>query len=316
MVGQAWRLALLVWLAPALVAASEVELRFLDVGQGDAILVRDGAAAALVDTGPSDAIVARLVALGVTRLEALVISHNHADHLGGADAVLAAIPVRRYVDNGWPAKSKLQEVVLELVDRLGVPYLPASSAELAVGAWRLRLLRPPAEVGGDEQNNRSLGLVVERGPFRALLTGDAEVEELNHWLAAGLITDVDLLKAGHHGSRNAVTPLLLHRAKPEVVVISCATPNDYGHPHDQALRYYAAGGRSIWRTDQQGEIVVRVEADGRYRVEGLGGAAPSPPPPADERRCCRVCRTGRACGDTCLPVDRVCRTPPGCACDP
>ncbi len=297
--------------------AADLELRFIDVGQGDAILVRNDGASVLIDTGPDDAIADQLTGFGVTSLDLLAISHNHADHLGGADAVLAAFTVRRFLDNALPAKTKSQEVVLRLAEARGAAYLGAEERVIELGNARLRVIQPVDGVPGDAQNNHSLALLLERGKFRALMTGDSEVELINAWLQRGVIPDVDVLKAAHHGSRNGVTPAWLTTTKPEVVVVSCGAGNDYGHPHPMALRYYQTGGRRVLRTDQVGDIIVWVSEDGAYRVETARLPAPVAPVKVAESppRCCRTCRTGKACGDACVPRDRPCSRPPGCACD-
>lgn len=243
-----------------------LELRFLDVGQGDAVLLRSGGRTALVDAGPADRIVARLRDLGVESIDLLVASHNHADHIGGMDAVLDSLPVRNYLDNGHPASTRIQERVLERVEGKGVTYLQPTSRTISLGAARLRVIPAPEGVTGDEQNNRSLSLLVEQGTFRALLTGDSEVELLGGLLAGDGIPDVEVLKAAHHGSRNGVTPAWLARTRPEVVVVSLGADNSYGHPHEAALRYYCAGGREVYRTDRSGDVVVEVGSDGSYRV--------------------------------------------------
>jgi competence protein ComEC len=251
---------------PAAGAERALEIRVLDVGQGDAVLLRSGGRTALVDAGPSDRIVQRLRELGVDTLDLLVASHNHADHIGGADAVLDSLPVRFYLDNGVPASTRIQQRVLERVERAGVTYLAPEPREISLGSATLRVLPPPPGVPGDEQNNQSVGILVEQGHFQALLTGDSEREEIAAWLAGGAIPDVELLKAAHHGSRDAVTPAWLARARPEVVVISAGEDNGYGHPHPSALRYYCASGRAVYRTDWHGEVTVRVSAGGEYAV--------------------------------------------------
>jgi competence protein ComEC len=293
-------------------AAAELVLRFLDVGQGDAVLLSHEGKHVLVDTGPSDTIVAQLRGHDVQALELLVVSHNHADHMGGADAILGAMPVGRYADNELPAKTKLQEVVRDLLAQRQTEYRAPKGA-LTLGDATLHFLTPPGAVGGDAQNNASVGLILEHGAFKALLTGDSEVEEIGAWLAAAAIPDVDVLKAPHHGSRNGVTPLWLHTAKPEVVVISCGAGNGYGHPHEMALRYYATGERRILRTDVHGEVVIRVQTDGAYAVEPARLTPPATPAVA-ARTCCLVCRTSTPCGDACITKGKVCKKPPGCAC--
>lgn len=243
---------------------SDLELRFLDVGQGDAALVRHAGRAVLIDAGPSPAIVGRLRALGVDSLDLLIATHNHADHIGGAADVLRQVPVRFYLDNGHPHTTRTQERVLQAIEERGVTYLQAVPRTFELGDASLRVI--PSPLSSADQNNLSLTLLLQRGRFTALVAGDAQVELLNALLSADLVPDVDVLKAPHHGSRNGVTPAWLARTKPEVVVISVGADNRYGHPHPWALRYYRAGGRQVFRTDVDGDIVVAVAADGSYQV--------------------------------------------------
>lgn len=267
-------LGALLLLVPTLLSAQALEIRFLDVGQGDAVLIRSGGKTALIDAGPTDAIAGHLRALGVKSLDLLLASHNHADHIGGADAVLQQLPVRFYMDNGVPATTRIQERVLSLVASKGVQYLRASPRTITVGSARLRIFPSPLAGRVEDQNDQSIMVIVEQGSFRALLAGDAEYDEIAALLKENAIPDVDVQKADHHGSRNGVTPLFLSRSRPEVVVISVGAGNSYGHPHAAALRYYRAAGRAVYRTDQNGDVVVRVRADGTYQVQAeRGGAA-------------------------------------------
>lgn len=246
--------------------AQELELRFLDVGQGDAALIRNQGKTALIDAGRSSTIVDRLQALGVTSIDLLVASHNHADHIGGAEAVLSSLPVRFYLDNGYPATTQVQSRVLAMVQSKGIVYLQATARTITLGDATLRII-PPADSADDgDQNNHSVGIILERGHFRALLTGDSQVEEINAWLAAGVIPRVMVLKAPHHGSRNGVTPGWLTATHPDLIVISVGANNSYGHPDLWALRYYQAGGRQVYRTDLNGEVVITVTPEGQYSV--------------------------------------------------
>jgi beta-lactamase superfamily II metal-dependent hydrolase len=323
--------AFLVSAAP--VASQNLEVRFLDVGQGDAVLIRNGGKVALIDTGPSDAVVTQLQRLGVRSLDLLVASHNHADHIGGADAILQKMPVRNYLDNGYPATTGIQKRVLGLVEQKGVQYLRATGRTITLGDASLRIIPSPI-TAGEEQNNRSVAVLLERGSFKALFTGDSEYDQIAALLRTNAVPAVNVLKAAHHGSRNGVTPAWLARTKPEVVVISLGAGNTYGHPHAAALRYYEAGNRRVFRTDQMGDVVIIVDAQGRYQVRGERGGAPAgipqrgntatpaplPAPretatPRTSPACCRICRSGKACGDACIAKTATCRKASGCACD-
>jgi competence protein ComEC len=253
--------------APAAAQQSGIlELRFLDVGQGDAILIRNGGKTVLVDAGETDAIAARLRRLGVDTIGLLLASHNDNDHIGGMDAVLRTLPVRFYLDNGLPKTTRIQRTVLALVRDRGVTYLEARPRAVEVGDARVRVLPSPVAGRSVAQNDHSVVLVVERGAFRALLTGDSEKRELAALLRRDEVPDVDVFKAPHHGSRTGVLGAFLARARPEVIVISVGLGNPFGHPHEAALAAYQTPGHTVLRNDQDGDVVVTVDSTGCYEV--------------------------------------------------
>jgi competence protein ComEC len=250
--------------SPAAVPADGLRMRFLDVGQGDAILLEPGGGPPiLVDAGVADAGVAeRLAASGVDRLAALVVTHPESDHAGGVPAVLQAVDVDR--------------VVFARIDRrtLGAaraaasdPTRVAAGDRLRVRHLRLDVLWPPPErltaarsaarpLGGDP-NEVSLVVRVRWHGFDALLTGDAEAE-----LAPVRPGPVELLKVAHHGSEDGGLAALLERARPRVAVISVGSENPYGHPAPATLATLERAGVRVLRTDEDGEVVVDVEGRG------------------------------------------------------
>jgi competence protein ComEC len=270
-----------------------LELRFLDVGQGDAILIRNGGKTVLVDAGETDGIATRLRQLGVDSIGLVVASHNDNDHIGGMDAVLRALPVRFYLDNGFPKTTRIQRTVLELVQDHGVTYLQAGPRTIEVGDASIRVFPSPVTGGSVAQNDHSVVLIVERGAFRALLTGDSEKRELAALLRQDEVPDVDVFKAPHHGSRTGVLDAFLARARPEVIVLSVGRDNPFAHPHAEALAAYQTPSRTVLRTDQGGDIVVSVDAAGCYAVRAVnsgptvlarGGPATCPASSRPERR--------------------------------
>jgi len=244
---------------------SAVEITFLDVGQADAVLIRSPEGkTALIDAGRGGEIVARLRDHGVDTIDLAVASHAHADHIGGMEEVVRSFPVRYFLDNGLPHTTSTYLDLMRTLRDSETTYLRPEARSIALGSLRMRVL-PPPHVNEQSQNHNSLGLVLEYGAFRAMLTGDSEVGELQHFLDMG-VPDVTLLKAAHHGARDAVSPAWLAATKPELVVISCGRGNPYGHPDAWALRYYEAVAAEVYRTDLHGEITVRGLADGAYAV--------------------------------------------------
>ena len=249
------------------VLAQAVEIRFLDVGQGDAALIRSGDCAALIDAGMDDDVSRRLVELGIEQLDYLIASHNHRDHIGGVGEVTRVAKVALYIHNGRLERSQTQRFTLAMLARQGAPVRVASLDTLPCGDARLIVRASPLTGTTSEQNDQSVIVRLELGEFSALFTGDSGVEQLNAMLAAGWGRPVTVLKAAHHGARDGVTPLWIGRVRPDVVVISAGAGNAYGHPDPAALRYYLAGGRDVYRTDRDGEVVIQGEASGQFAVE-------------------------------------------------
>lgn len=260
-------MALLLFLAPAPVlsqgpGSATAEIRFLDVGQGDAIVVRVGASTVLIDAGPpADGIVNRLHALGVDSLEALIASHNHGDHIGSAGDVLRLLTVKRFIDNGVPLATPSEQRVADALRVGGILSEHAPRRTLFVGDVEFQIIPPPL-VRDTAQNNRSLVVLIHRGRFRALLTGDSERSEIEALLRTEHLPPVTLLKAPHHGDPEALTTEWLRRLSPELVVVSVGAGNLTAADE----RVYLHQGRSLYRTDRDGDVSVLVDSVGAYRV--------------------------------------------------
>lgn len=244
---------------------SVLRIIFLDVGQGDAVLIQaPEGQTALVDAGPRD-VVPLLRELGVERIDLLVATHPHTDHIGGMAGVIEALPVRFYMDNGDTHTTQTYRRLLAALDaRPDIAYLEATPRTISLGSASIEVL-PLLPRGTAGLNDRSVALVVRFGEFKAFLSGDSEVVQLSHLVGQRAVPDVELLKAAHHGSDNGFTWEFLRAATPEVVVISVGR-NSYGHPRPEALAAYASAGAAVLRTDMHGHVEVRGHGDGRYDV--------------------------------------------------
>ena len=232
---------------------------FLSIGQGDATLLQHGSRAILVDTGPPEGlVVGRLEEAGIRRLDALVVTHDQADHAGGAAAVLDAIPVGTLVDGGEGPPSPQRRAFLAAAARRGVRRIVPSAGEaIHAGPLRLDVLWPrrsdPFPPSADP-NDRALVMLARDGWVDALLPADAE----SNVTAALDLGTVDVLKVAHHGSEDSGLPSILARLRPRVAVIPVGT-NIYGHPTRQALGALRAVPQ-VYRTDRNG--TVRIDAVG------------------------------------------------------
>jgi competence protein ComEC len=242
-----------------------LRIEVLDVGQGDAILLRPaGAPAVLVDGGPPGAgLEDELEEAGVDRLAAAVITHDQADHAGGVEELLGRFPVARLI------YARLGREPLELAQATGaVPLRIAAGGELRSGALRLEVLWPPREllaepVRGADPNQLALVLLARWRDFSMLLSADAEAEAVP--LDPG---PVDVLKVAHHGSDDAGLAALLDRTRPALAVISAGAGNSYGHPSADTLATLAEQGIRVLRTDVDGEVAIEVR---RRSIEVTSG---------------------------------------------
>jgi beta-lactamase superfamily II metal-dependent hydrolase len=251
------------WLLSAPLAAQQLEIRFLDVGQGDAVLIREGNKTVLVDAGGSARIAAYLHSFGIDTLDLVVASHNHADHIGGMTAVLQSAVVRFYLDNGLPATTATYQRTISAVTSSGAQYLSATARTITLGNATIQILPPPA---GDDQNNSSVGVLLVFGEFRALLTGDSELEELASWLGDGAIAHVNVMKVAHHGSHNGTSAEWIEATRPQVAVISVGAGNSYGHPSPAVITAWEGIGARVYRTDRDGSVLILANDDGSFVV--------------------------------------------------
>ena len=238
---------------------------FLDVGQGDSSVILFKDKVILIDAGEyeqGDLVVSDLRKLGVTRIDLLVATHPHSDHIGGMQKVLAAFPVKKVIDSGIPTSSVLYKRFLETVDEENIPYNVAEQGQ-AIDldpALRILVLSPPKKLIADDINANSIVLQISYGTVNLLYAGDATIGAEEVLLRSGDPSDADVLKVSHHGSSDATSAAFLRRVDPEVAVISLAKNNDYGHPHRETLAGLDAFGALVLRTDRDGTVLV--ESDG------------------------------------------------------
>lgn len=266
-------------------SAHGLTLHFLDVGQGDAAAIRTPAGRwVLIDAGPADGrsdaglrIVAPFLSRqGVTAVEVALLSHAHADHIGGMQAVLDRESVGQVLEPGRLTEEKEYLDLLTRLESDAIGWRPVrDSTRFELDGVRFTVLHPSASWEGWEEdlNEDSVVLLVEYAGFRALFAGDAGLPVESR--LRGRVGPVDLLKVGHHGSRWASGEAWLAELRPRVAVISSGRHNSYGHPHAETLERLTRAGAGIWRTDELGTITVRVDSN-RVTVEGRGHRAAWP----------------------------------------
>jgi competence protein ComEC len=234
-------------------------VRFFDVGQGDAALISTPEGGnVLVDGGPDEEQVAtELAALGVKRLDVVVASHPHADHIVGLPAVLARIPVGLVLEPGCEDDSQLQaDLDLAIADERVAVRTPRAGDAFTVGGLRLDVLSPDRcwHGTGSDPNNDALVLMASYGAHTLLLATEPEEPAQERLLEEGVPLHAEVLKVPHHGAATSL-PAFFAAVGAAVAVVSVGE-NDYGHPVPATLAAIAATGAQLWRTDEHGTITV------------------------------------------------------------
>ena len=262
-----------------------VTVKMLDVGQGDAVLVRTAEQTVLIDTSDvdeRDKLKRELAKENVTTIDKVILTHPHADHMGGIALLLKEYDVREVYDNDVIRDLPLYTGYLRELKKLNMTRKPLKEGDVVDfgGGAKFVVIYPPAQKVAAWNNefqdylqkrktdksvqkpkhNFNLESIVGRleyGDFAMLFTGDAEAENEAELLA----THADklaaqVLKVPHHGSKTSSSPKFLDAVKPQTALISLGANNDYGHPHGVTLKKYDSRGVKVYRTDLNGAITI------------------------------------------------------------
>lgn len=288
-------------------SGGELRVEMIDVGQGDSILIRSPEGKTVLvdagDTGRGRLILDNLQRLGVTNIDLFIATHAHADHIGAADEVMRAVPVKQVLDSGvqsqarnndtdtannrnsnrrtssrrpvtLPTTKAYQDYLAAIAGR-GAEFTraePGQTFDIGGGA-RITVLAPvqpfftedDLRAGGNEPNANSVVVRLDYGDFSMILTGDAEAQTESKIMRAGGDVRARVLKVGHHGSRYATSEDFIKRVKPEIALISNSDANRYGHPSQEVLDRLRAANVRVYRTDLQGDITITT--DGKERLD-------------------------------------------------
>lgn len=248
-----------------------LRVHFIDVGQGDSILIQAGEQAMLVDAGTNESgsiVTGYLRSLNIAKLDYLIGTHPHEDHIGGLDDVIRSFEIGTVIMPDVSHTTQTYEDVLDaLLEKNLTVTVPHPGDVYSIGDASFTILSPTEEVAeqaaeSGDLNNLSVGIRLVYGSNAFVLCGDAESASEEAMVESGLPLKADVLKAGHHGSSTSTSSVFLAAVDPDYAVISCGKDNSYGHPHQETLDRLEEAGVSVFRTDEQGTIVAVSDGSG------------------------------------------------------
>lgn len=238
---------------------------FFDVGQGDCALIQSGNKAALIDTGTAVngmKIVKKLRQLGVSKLDVMLLSHPHDDHIGSAEFLITEIPIDYLIlPDVLPADDEnalCYKEIKELADYKGIESHYATEGMIInIGNFECTVLL--SDEKAEEENDTSIVVMAKNQDKKFLFVGDAEKPTENKLINGNINFDCDVLKVGHHGSNTSSSKAFLNVATPKYSVISVGRNNSYSHPSVDVLKRLGEIGTTVLRTDINGDIRFTIE---------------------------------------------------------
>lgn len=241
----------------------ELSVTYLDVGQGNAVVIRQGNQTMLIDGGPRESssfVVSYLKQQGIQKLDYVLISHFDEDHLAGAIGALYNFPVGTLITADYETDSSIYDSYKEAVEEKGYePVHPSLGDTFSLGDGSFRIISP-VSYGHEDENQDSVGIILEMGSDRFFIGGDIGLEGEKEILEAGVDIQADVMLMNHHGSH--VSREFFQAVNPSWAVISCGEGNSYGHPRQDTVELIQESQVSLFRTDRQGTITAVSQGQG------------------------------------------------------
>lgn len=237
----------------------QLEVHYIDIGQGDATLIMCDGDAMLIDAGDNSkgtAVQNYLQKQGIKELDYVIGTHPDADHIGGLDVILYKFDCKTVIMPDIENDTRTYDDVIQTMKTKNYKNtLPKVGDTYSLGSAEFTVIAPNHYDYGDNNNNYSVGIILQNGGHRFLFIGDAEKEAEEDIIENDIDISADVYKVAHHGSDTASTDELLDEVKPQYAVISCGEDNRYGHPDKEVLQRLKQRDIKTYRTDKDGTVI-------------------------------------------------------------
>ncbi len=243
-----------------------LDIAFFDVGQGDSSIIGCNGKYVLIDAGENDKgyqILRYLDKLKVKKIDIMILTHPHSDHIGGADVIVERMKIGSiYMPDAAIATLSFESVLDAIKENDIEVYVPEVGDKLDLNGMLITFLHPAAEKEFENMNDVSIMIKAENSYGSALFTGDGEAEAERNVMETGLDIAANVLKVGHHGSSTSTSEEFLRAIDPDYAVISCGEYNEFGHPHDEVTDMLESFGINIYITYEEGNVYFSFSQEG------------------------------------------------------
>ena len=250
-------------------ATSSARVHFIDVGQGDSVLIETDSGSMLIDAGERNqgqVVINYIKSLGITELEYVIGTHPHSDHIGGLSDVILEFDIHNIIlPNVEHSTATFERMIDAIIEKNLSITEPILGEKFYLGDATFTIIAPTQETY-ENLNNYSVGLKMDYAGKSFIFTGDAEELSEKEMIASGINLQAEVLKVGHHGSQTSTHQAFLDAVNPEIAVISLSADNSYGHPHEEVQKRLATAKIPVYRTDESGTIVIHISSNGELDV--------------------------------------------------
>lgn len=265
--------------------SGQLKVHYIDVGQGDSILIQQGSENMLIDTGTNSSaksLINYLEAQNIKKIDVLVLTHPHEDHIGGADVVIKEFDIGAIYMPKITSTTETFKDVISAISSKGLKIISPKPGDIIKLGDAVSTILGPISSNDKDLNTYSIVLKLAFGNNKFLFTGDAEASTEKDMINKGYDLSADILKVGHHGSDTSTSQGFLDKVNPKYAIISVGKENNYGHPHLLTMDKLKIKNIPVYRTDEKGTILVTSDGNNITFNSKVESSTQTPVPQTEE----------------------------------